>query len=386
MRYVSLFSGIEAATVAFEPLGWEPLAFCEVDPFPCAVLAERFPNVPNLGDVKEVDWRAFVREHGAVDVVVGGSPCQSFSTAGDRTGLRGASGLMYEYIRAVREVRPRYLLWENVPGALSVERGGAFRQLLSELDGIGYGLAWRVLDAQFVRVPDRSDSGFFGPVAQRRRRVFVVGVLGSPHACEILFERESLRGHHPSGAKARAAIAADAQGCAGAGGAWGFLSDASAAGQVGNGPGASACLDTHGDHACAMVEQGSGGEAAAFLYSAGSSSRSTISYTEGVTPTFDTDVGHHVGVTYGPEAAGFKYHQGSAAGSVGFQPGISPCLTADFHNPAVVTVTTAYPTANGSNFTEDGTAYTIDTCNSNAVAFVQSARDAAGRQEGGDAK
>lgn len=179
---------------------------------------------------------------------------------------------MYEYIRAVREVRPRYLLWENVPGALSVERGGAFRQLLSELDDIGYGLAWRVLDAQFVRVPNRSDSGYFGPVAQRRRRVFVVGVLGSPHACEILFERESLRGHHPTGAKARAAIAADAAGGAGAGGAWGFLSDASAAGQVGSGTGAAAStLDTHGDHACAMVEQGSGGEAASFLYSTGSS-------------------------------------------------------------------------------------------------------------------
>lgn len=154
MRYLSLFSGIEAASVAWEPLGWEPVAFAEVDEFPSAVLAHRFPTVPNLGDVTEIDWKEFYEQYGAVDVLVGGSPCQSFSIAGNREGLAGESGLMFEYIRAVRNlVRassgtcPRYILWENVPGALSSERGNAFGQLLSELDGIGYGLAWRVLDA-----------------------------------------------------------------------------------------------------------------------------------------------------------------------------------------------------------------------------------------------
>lgn len=217
MRYVSLFSGVEAATVAWSRLGWEPLAFAEVDEFPSAVLAHRFPNVPNLGDVREIDWKEFHEKHGAVDVLVGGSPCQSFSIAGGREGLRGESGLMFEYIRAVRELvqasggqSPRYILWENVPGALSAERGNAFGQLLSELDVIGYGMAWRVFDAQFVRVPDRASGGFLGPVAQRRRRVFLVGVLGSPHAAEILFERESMRGNHPKGRDARKALAADA--------------------------------------------------------------------------------------------------------------------------------------------------------------------------------
>lgn len=195
MRYISLFSGIEAATVAWEPLGWEPLCFAELDPFPCAVLEHRYPDVPNVGDVTKVNWKKFKNK---CDVVVGGSPCQSFSVAGKREGLSGESGLMFEYIRAVREVRPRWFLWENVPGALSSEGGEAFRQLLSEMDKLGYGLAWRVLDAQF-----------FG-VAQRRRRVFLVGRLGACPPVEVLFEPEGMRGDHPSSREKRQELAAAA--------------------------------------------------------------------------------------------------------------------------------------------------------------------------------
>ena len=177
MRYLSLFSGIEAASAAWVPFGWEPVAFAEIDPFPCAVLAERFPEVPNLGDVTKVDWGEWVGSNRIPDVLVGGSPCQSFSVAGRREGLAGASGLMWEYVRAVREVRPRWVVWENVPGALSSSRGEDFRCLLRELDDLGYGLAWRVLDAQF-----------FG-VAQRRRRVFLVGCLGDPRGpAQVLIE------------------------------------------------------------------------------------------------------------------------------------------------------------------------------------------------------
>lgn len=120
MKYVSIFSGIEAATVAWHPLGWEPLAFSEIDPFPSTVLQHHYPDIPNLGDITKIDWRPYV---GAADIVVGGSPCQSFSVAGKREGLAGASGLMFEYIRAVRELRPRWFVWENVPGAFSSERG-----------------------------------------------------------------------------------------------------------------------------------------------------------------------------------------------------------------------------------------------------------------------
>ena len=203
MRYVSVFSGVEAASLA-APDGWEPVAFSEIDPFPSAVLAERFPNVPNLGDITQVDWS----EIGSVDVVIGGSPCQSFSVAGKREGLAGASGLMWEYVRCVRDLRPRAFLWENVPGALSSSSGEDFRCLLEAMDDLGYGLAWRVLDAQF-----------FG-VAQRRRRVFLVGFLGdggAERACEVLFEPESLRWDPPSSREKRKALAARAE--SGAGGA-----------------------------------------------------------------------------------------------------------------------------------------------------------------------
>lgn len=196
MKYISLFSGIEAASVACEPLGWEPVCFAELDEFPSAVLAERYPEVPNVGDVTKMNWK---RYRNKVDLVVGGSPCQSFSIAGKREGLQGESGLMYEYIRAVREVRPQWFLWENVPGALSSEGGEAFRQLLSEMDKLGYGLAWRVLDAQF-----------FG-VAQRRRRVFLVGHLGACPPVEVLAEPESLRGDYPSSREKREALAAAAR-------------------------------------------------------------------------------------------------------------------------------------------------------------------------------
>lgn len=192
IRYISLFSGIEAASVAWGPLGWEPIAFCEIDDFPSAVLAHRFPDVPNLGDITKVDWRKVVKEHGRPDVVVGGSPCQSFSIAGGRESLGGESRLMFEYIRACEEIHSTWIVWENVPGVFSV-KDGAFGQLVNSLQDIGYvSLAWRVLDAQF-----------FG-VAQRRRRVFLVGRLGaggvpqryylSPRACAGILRRAARRG------------------------------------------------------------------------------------------------------------------------------------------------------------------------------------------------
>lgn len=120
MRYISIFSGIEAASCAWRILGFEPVAFAEIDKYASAVLAAHYPNVPNLGDVSSIDWSNY-REN--VDIVVGGSPCQSFSIAGNREGLNGASGLMWEYVRCIREVKPAWLVWENVPGALSSSRG-----------------------------------------------------------------------------------------------------------------------------------------------------------------------------------------------------------------------------------------------------------------------
>lgn len=196
MRYISLFSGIEAASVAWSPLGFEPVAFSEIDPFPKALLARHYPDVPDLGDITKIDWSEYV---GSADIIVGGSPCQSFSVAGSRTGLDGASGLMWEYVRAIRAIRPQWFVWENVPGALSSSHGEDYRCLLESMDDLGYGLAWRVLDAQF-----------FG-VAQRRRRVFLVGHLGDQRAAEVLFEPESLRWDTPSSREKRQTLAGGAK-------------------------------------------------------------------------------------------------------------------------------------------------------------------------------
>ena len=177
MRYISIFSGIEAASCAWQILGFEPVAFAEIDKYASAVLAAHYPTVPNLGDVSSIDWSNY---RGNVDIVVGGSPCQSFSIAGNREGLNGASGLMWEYVRCIREVKPAWLVWENVPGALSSSQGEDFRCHLVALAELGYCLSWRVLDAQYFGVP------------QARRRVYVVGHLGDDSSVAVLFDRESM--------------------------------------------------------------------------------------------------------------------------------------------------------------------------------------------------
>lgn len=181
MRYLSVCSGIEAATVAWHPLGWEPVAFSEVDAFPSAVIAHHYPTVPNRGDMtKFQEW-----PDATVDLLVGGTPCQSFSVAGLRAGLDDPRGsLMLTYLAIARRYRPRWVVWENVPGVLSADDGRAFGSLLGGLGELGYGFAYRVLDAQY-----------FG-LAQRRKRVFVVGHLGDwRRAAAVLFERASLSGH-----------------------------------------------------------------------------------------------------------------------------------------------------------------------------------------------
>jgi site-specific DNA-cytosine methylase len=179
VRYLSVCSGIEAASVAWEPLGWEPAAFAEVEKFPSAVLAHHWPQVPNLGDMTSHEsWNL-----GAIDLLVGGTPCQSFSVAGLRKGLHDPrGGLMLTFLEIAQRQRPRWIVWENVPGVLSSDGGRDFGAFLGALGALGYGWAYRVLDAQW-----------FG-VAQRRRRVFVVGCLGDgAAAATVLFESESVQ-------------------------------------------------------------------------------------------------------------------------------------------------------------------------------------------------
>lgn len=184
MNYLSLFSGIEAASVAWHDFDWNCVGVSEIDKFACEVLKQRFPTVPNLGSVVDITKEQLdeIKEkNGAIDIVVGGSPCQSFSVAGKRLGLNDARGnLMFEYCRIVGIVRPKWFIWENVPGALSSGKGEDFACLLEEMAQFGYSLAWRVLDAQYFGVP------------QRRRRVFLIGCLGDDKGpFKVLFERES---------------------------------------------------------------------------------------------------------------------------------------------------------------------------------------------------
>jgi DNA (cytosine-5)-methyltransferase 1 len=182
MKYLSVCSGIEAATVAWHPLGWEAIAYSEIEKFPSEVLAHHYPNTPNVGDMtKFKEWNL----ESNVDLFVGGTPCQSFSVAGLRKGLDDPRGnLMLTYLAIARQYWPRWLVWENVPGVLSSNGGLDFASLLRGMGELGYGFAYRVLDAQY-----------FG-VAQRRRRVFVVGYLGDWRAAAaVLFERHSLSGH-----------------------------------------------------------------------------------------------------------------------------------------------------------------------------------------------
>ena len=181
MRYGSVCSGIEAATAAWHPLGWEPAFFSEIEPFPRAVLAHHYPDVPLHGDFTTIQGD----EYGPIDLLVGGTPCQSFSIAGLRGGLDDDRGnLALEFLRLAQRKRPKWLVWENVPGVLSSNGGRDFGSILGGMVECGYGFAYRVLDAQY-----------FG-VAQRRRRVFVIGCLGDgASAAAVLFERHSLQGH-----------------------------------------------------------------------------------------------------------------------------------------------------------------------------------------------
>lgn len=220
MRYLSLFSGIEAASVAWGALGWECVAVAEVDPKASSLLAYRYPGIPNLGDVSKITDEQ-IAALGQVDLVVGGSPCQDLSTAGKRLGLTGSrSGLFHEQIRifhaAKKHCGARFLLWENVCGAFSSNKGKDFAIVVGKMAGLGdvgvpqngWGsegcavgdnglLEWSTLDAQWFGVP------------QRRRRVFALLDTGDwSDRPPILLEPNSLRGDTPSREKTGKAVAA----------------------------------------------------------------------------------------------------------------------------------------------------------------------------------
>jgi DNA (cytosine-5)-methyltransferase 1 len=180
MIYGSVCSGIEAASVAWGPLKWTPAWFSEIEEFPCQVLKYRFKDVLNLGDMTKIyDNPTF--KNSRIDLLVGGTPCQSFSQAGKRLGLEDPRGnLALNFLRIAREKQPRWIVWENVPGVLSSGDGEDFATILQTMVESGYGVCYRMLDSRF-----------FG-LSQNRRRVFVVGYLGDwRRAAAVLFERQT---------------------------------------------------------------------------------------------------------------------------------------------------------------------------------------------------
>ncbi len=188
MRYLSVCSGIEAATVAWHHMGWTPVGFSEIEPFPSKVLQHHYPNIRNHGDLtKHHEW-----DLPEFDLLVGGTPCQAFSIAGMREGLNDPRGnLTLTFLGLAAWTRPKWILWENVPGVLS-DRTNAFGCFLQGLAELGYQCSWRVLDAQFFGVP------------QRRRRVFLVGHIGDWRGpAKVLFEPEGVYGDPPPRRKAR---------------------------------------------------------------------------------------------------------------------------------------------------------------------------------------
>jgi DNA (cytosine-5)-methyltransferase 1 len=226
MRFLSVCSGIGCADLAFSRLGWECAAMSEIEPFPRAVLAHRFPGTPVHGDFTTIKGD----EYGPVGLIVGGTPCQSFSIAGLRGGLAdGRGNLALEYLRLVDRVRPTWCVWENVPGVLSSNGGRDFGAFLGGLVELGYGFAYRVLDAQH-----------FG-LAQRRERVFVVGCAGDwRRAAAVLFEPASLRGHPAPRREAGAGATVGTLAGTSPGGGWRVGADEAAAGQL-----VARCLTAH---------------------------------------------------------------------------------------------------------------------------------------------
>ena len=198
MKYISVCSGIEAATVAWHDLGMDALAYSEIDKFCCELLSQRYPNILNLGNMERYnEWRLQ-----SPDILVGGTPCQSFSVSGLRKGFEDPRGnLTLIYLRIAEKFKPKWIVWENVPGVLSSNGGKDFGAFLGGLAELGYGFAYRVLDAQYFGVP------------QRRKRVYVVGCLnGWRTASKVLFEPDCVLGYIEKNRASEEEIIADDDG------------------------------------------------------------------------------------------------------------------------------------------------------------------------------
>jgi DNA (cytosine-5)-methyltransferase 1 len=200
IRFLSVCSGMEAATVAWHHMGWTPVGFSEIEPFPSEILKHHYPTITNYGDLTK--FKEWPIERGAIDLLVGGTPCQAFSVAGLRKGLDDPRGnLALTFLALADHLRPKYILWENVPGVLSSSKGEDFASFIGALAELRYGFAWRICDAQYFGVP------------QRRKRIFLLAIEGAGNwrtAAEILFERKSLCGDIEESDKEGESVASDA--------------------------------------------------------------------------------------------------------------------------------------------------------------------------------
>lgn len=185
MNFLSVFSGIEAASVAWKPLGFKALGFADINPFASAVLSHHYPETKNYGDITQ--HKSWGIKPGTVDVLIGGSPCQAFSIGGFREGLADPRGsLTLNFVSLIDSLKPRWVIWENVPGVLNSNRGADFAAFIWALGQCGYSFGWRVLDAQGTGSPN--------PLPQRRRRVFLIGHLTDRNAAaEVLFKPQGLQ-------------------------------------------------------------------------------------------------------------------------------------------------------------------------------------------------
>jgi len=395
MKYLSVCWGIEAVSVAWQPLGWRPAMFAEIDPFCCWLLRSRYrasrpvfmPSPHDAASRKEAKQRAAAirnvvampadgavinagdftkigkEDVGTIDLLAGGTPCQSFSVAGNRAGLNDPRGnLTIEFARLADRLRPAWLVWENVPGVLSIDDGRTFGAFLGLLVQLEYGIAYRVLDAQFFGVP------------QRRRRVFVVGHLGDWRgAAAVLLEFAGLSGYPPPRREARQGIAGGVEvGPAGgrltdtaptidAGCKNGFIRNQLGAGVLSSTDEISHCLNAGG-----MGRQDFESETLLSVFQ-------------------DSEFGVEEYPTAGAMRAGripkhqMIVHSLSADGFDASEDGTGR------GTPVVpVAICTAHTQSNGSGFSDD-IAHTLESGSAQAVAFAQNSRDEV-RLRGGDGK
>ena len=331
MRFLSLFSGIEAASMAWLPLGWVCVGVAEIEPFPCAVLAQHYPDVPNLGDITKITEDQ-IKSLGHIDLIVGGFPCQDLSVAGKRKGLKNEdgtstrSGLFFDAMRIVRYAEPRFLLIENVPGIYSSNSGRDFASVVGEILGVKFGvplngwentgvaaserglLEWTTLDAQFFGVP------------QRRRRMFALADFGDWQTREpVLFDKYSMQGHPAPKREKRKDVA----GTVGA--------------RTGLSSGAQDAMNGHMISSyCMATGQGNAEIGFDVAPTLNCNHEAPISFQQGVAVVHGTqdpctsDIAFALGRNNGQENAligCFKAGQGSKAGGIGYSEHVSPTLS-----------------------------------------------------------